>query len=443
MKAEIVAIGTELLLGDVVNGNAAWLGHQLAEIGIDVEQTAAVGDNIGRIVATLAAACERSDVVIATGGLGPTQDDLTREALALLLDVAIVRDGDIEAALRARYEAAGRPDFAANNLRMADYPAGAALLRNAAGTAPGLRLRVGERATIYALPGVPREMRDIFTASIRDELAERAGRGTVLLSRQLHTVGIWESEVAAALADLDAELAQAGNPTIAYLASEGQTLVRITAKASSLAAATALVDAVDVRARALLGDVVYGVDDDTIESVVHRLLDVARATVATAESLTGGLLGAALTTVPGSSTTYRGGVVVYATEAKADVLGVDASLLDARGPVDPDVAAAMAVAARARFGSTYGVATTGVAGPTQQNGVPVGTVHVALAGPRGGGVALDDFDGEAVWIRTLQLTGDRARIRQAAVRVGLDMIRRRLGGMPPEPSRPRASGRAT
>jgi len=441
MKAEIVAIGTELLLGDVVNGNAAWLGHQLAEIGIDVEQTTAVGDNVGRIVATLAAACERSDIVIATGGLGPTQDDLTREALAALLDVSIVRDPELEAALRARYAAAGRPDFATNNLRMADYPAGAVVLRNTAGTAPGLRLPVGERTTIYALPGVPHEMKDIFTGSVRDELAERAGRGTVLLSRQLHTVGIWESEVAETLADLDAELAGVGNPTIAYLASEGQTLVRITAKAASAAAATALVDAVDTRARALLGDVVYGVDGDTIESVVQRLLDASCATVATAESLTGGLLGAALTAVPGSSATYRGGVVVYATDAKADVLGVSAALLDARGPVDPDVAAAMAVAARERFGATFGVATTGVAGPTPQNEVAVGTVHVALAGPPGdvgGRIA----DGGPVWVRTLRLTGDRTRIRQATVRVGLDMIRRRLAGLPAEPTRPRAVAHA-
>lgn len=440
MKAEIVAIGTELLLGDVVNGNAAWLGRRLAEIGIDVEQTAVVGDNIGRIAATVRAAADRCDVVITTGGLGPTQDDVTREALAKLLDVAIVRDGGLEAALRARYEAAGRPDFAMNNLRMADYPAGAAILPNAAGTAPGLRLQAGDRTTIYALPGVPREMKDIFASSVRDELADRAGRGAVLLSRQLHTVGIWESEVAAALADLDAELAVAANPTIAYLAFEGQTLVRITAKAAGAAAAAELVDAVDVRVRAVLGDVIYGVDTDTLESVVHRLLDLEGATVATAESLTGGLLGAALTAAPGSSTSYRGGVVVYATEAKADVLGVESALLDARGPVDPDVAVAMAVAARERFGSTFAVATTGVAGPTPQNGVAVGTVHIALVGPPAhpdGGVRDGDLAGrdDRVWVRTLRLNGDRYRIRQATVRVGLDMIRRRLAGLPAEPAR--------
>ena len=425
MKAEIVAIGTELLLGDVVNGNAAWLGHELAAIGIDVEQTTAVGDNIGRIVTALALASERADVVIATGGLGPTQDDLTREALAELIGVRLVRDGDLEAALRARYAAAGRPDFAQNNLRMADVPVGARVLRNPAGTAPGLCVTPAGRGVVYALPGVPREMRELFALSIRDELAERAGRGTVLLSRQLHTVGIWESEVAQLLAALDAELGIAANPTIAYLASEGQTVVRITAKAADSAAAARLVGGVEERVRALLGDVVYGIDDDTLESVVQRALLDTGATIATAESLTGGLLGSALTSVAGSSACYRGGVVAYATDAKADLLDVPTSLLAARGAVDPDVAIAMATGVRRRFGATYGLATTGVAGPAEQDGQPVGTVFVALAGP----------DGDApAFVRAVHFSGDRGRIRRSTVQVGLDMMRRRLAALPVTPS---------
>jgi len=266
-------------------------------------------------------------------------------------------------------------------------------------------------------------MREIFAAHVRDELAERAGRGTVLLSRQLHTVGIWESEVADHLADLDSELSAAGNPTIAYLASEGRTLVRVTAKAAGIDAAAAMVDSVEARVRSALGDVVYGVDDETLESVVHRSLVAAGATVATAESVTGGLLGAALTAVSGSSETFRGGVVAYATDAKAQVLGVPRELLDVRGAVDPEVAIAMAAAARQRFAATYGVATTGVAGPTEQEGKPVGTVYVALVGPDGEGPA---------WLRSLSLRGDRGRIRRSTVLVGLDLVRRRLAGMPPE-----------
>jgi nicotinamide-nucleotide amidase len=418
VKAEIVAIGTELLLGDVVNGNAAWLGNELAAIGVDVEQTTVVGDNLARIAAILASACDRSDVVITTGGLGPTQDDLTREALARLTGSPLVRDPDLEAALIARYGAVGRPDFTRNNLRMADRPRDAVALPNAAGTAPGLRITHGD-VVLYAMPGVPGEMRAIFSAWVRDELADRAGRGSVLLSRRLHTVGIWESEVAQRLADLDAELEVSGNPTLAYLASQGQTLVRVTAKAANVDDATALIDAVDARVRAALGDVVYGVDDDTLESVVLAALLRSGATVATAESLTGGLLGAALTKVAGSSEAYRGGVVAYATEAKHGLLDVPAELIEQRGAVDPDVALAMARGCRERFGATYGVATTGVAGPTEQDGKPVGAVFVALVGPRAG---------EHV-VRELQLRGDRDRIRQATVTAALDMLRRLLGGL--------------
>ncbi len=418
MKAEIVAIGTELLLGDVVNGNAAWLGNELAAIGVDVEQTTVVGDNLARIAAILASACDRSDVVITTGGLGPTQDDLTREALARLTGSPLVRDPDLEAALIARYGAVGRPDFTRNNLRMADRPRDAVAMPNAAGTAPGLRITHGD-VVLYAMPGVPGEMRAIFSAWVRDELADRAGRGSVLLSRRLHTVGIWESEVAQRLADLDAELEVSGNPTLAYLASQGQTLVRVTAKAANVDDATALIDAVDARVRAALGDVVYGVDDDTLESVVLAALLRSGATVATAESLTGGLLGAALTKVAGSSEAYRGGVVAYATEAKHGLLDVPAELIEQRGAVDPDVALAMARGCRERFGATYGVATTGVAGPTEQDGKPVGAVFVALVGPRAG---------EHV-VQELQLRGDRDRIRQATVTAALDMLRRLLGGL--------------
>lgn len=427
MRAEIVAVGTELLLGDVLNGNAAWLGRELAAIGVDVEQTTVVGDNIERIAGSLAHASARSDVVIVTGGLGPTQDDLTREALARLTGSPLERDPELETALVRRYEAVGRPDFARNNLRMADRPRGAVALPNSAGTAPGLRVTHGG-VVLYALPGVPTEMREIFTARVRDELADRAGRGSVLLSRQLHTVGIWESEVAQRLADIDAELDAVGNPTLAYLASHGQTLVRITAKAANPDDATALIDTVDARVRAALGDVVYGVDGETLESVVQAALARAGATVATAESLTGGLLGAALTTVSGSSATYRGGVVAYATGAKASLLGVPTQLLAERGAVHADVALAMAAGCRDAFGANFGVATTGVAGPTEQDGKPVGTVFVAIVGP-------DDVGqvGGGRVVRELLLRGDRERIRQASVTTALDMLRRALGGLDQPP----------
>jgi nicotinamide-nucleotide amidase len=417
VRAEIVAIGTELLLGEIVNGNAAWLGAELAQIGVDVERTVAVGDNIGRIVSTLREAAGRADIVIATGGLGPTQDDLTREALAELAGVPIERDAGLEALIRSRYAAGGRTDFPLNNLRMADVPVGATALANSAGTAPGLRLSASG-ALIYALPGVPVEMREIFGEWLRPELIELVGPGTILLSRELRTVGAWESDISQSLAGLDAELAVVGNPTLAYLASEGQTLVRITAKATDPSTARAAIDLVDTRVRTLLGDVVYGVDTDTIEGVVHYLLLSRGETVAAAESLTGGLLAAALTSVPGASLTCLGGVVAYATEAKSSVLGVSPALLAERGAVDPDVAIAMAAGARSLLGATYGLATTGVAGPTEQDGQPVGTVYVGVAGPA------HEF---AV---PLRVRGDRGRIRRTSVLTALDSLRRELLGLP-------------
>lgn len=420
MKAEVVAIGTELLLGDIVNGNAAWLGQALAELGVDVEQMAVVGDNVARIAEVLGAATRRADVVVATGGLGPTQDDLTREALAELAGVPLERDPEIEAALRARYAALGRADFPPMNLRMADRPHGAVPLPNPAGTAPGLRMTVGN-AVIFALPGVPGEMREIFRRWVAPELAERAGPGTVLLSRVLRTIGVWESEVADALADLDAELALRGNPTLAYLASEGQTRVRISAKAANRDLAAAMIAEVEERARIALGDAVYGADSDTIEAVVHRLLTDASATVATAESLTGGLVGAALTETPGASDVYRGGVIGYTAAAKVELLGLAPELIAARGVVDPEVAVAMAESIRNRLAATYGVATTGVAGPARQDGKPVGTVYVAVAAEGG------------PTVREVHLSGDRQRIRRQAVNIALDLLRRRLLNLPPEP----------
>jgi nicotinamide-nucleotide amidase len=431
VKAEIIAIGTELLLGDIVNGNAAWLGKELAAVGVDVDQMTEVGDNRRRIIAALEAACARADVVIATGGLGPTQDDMTREALAELAGVRVVRDPELEAALRARFAASGRSEFPANNLRMAELPEGADILSNPAGTAPGLRVR-HRNAVIYALPGVPREMRELFRCYLHDELAAAAGQGTVLLSRQLRTTGIWESEVSHLLADLDAELEAAGNPTIAYLASERGTLVRISAKGTDEATAAALVDEVDARVRERLGDVIYGVDDDTLEGVVQRLLLDAGATVAAAESLTGGLLGVALSTVPGSSVVFRGGVVAYATAAKSDLLGVPKDLLEARGAVDADVAAAMAAGVRDRFGATYGLATTGVAGPSEQDGKPVGTVYLAVSGPVSGPVP-GDAGGQRTSVRLVRLSGDRARVRELAAQAALDLLRRRLSGLAEDP----------
>jgi len=412
VKVELLAIGTELLLGDIVNGNAAWLGQQLATAGLDVHGSAVVGDNLERIGVAVRSALQRADALVITGGLGPTQDDLSREALAAEAGVRVVRDAGLEGALRERFAALNRRVPEAN-YRQADLPVGAVALPNGRGTAPGLRLLL-DGHPVYALPGVPHEMEAMFTESVLPDLLSRADEPAVIVSRTLRTAGMWESAVSDALSGLVDRLEAPGNPTVAFLAGGGQVRVRLTAKAPDRGAAEALLAPVEAEARSALGAAVYGADVDTLPGVVDRLLRERGATVAAAESLTGGLLGSLLSETPGASDTYRGAVVAYATELKTALLGVPAALLAERGAVDADVAAAMAVGVRQRLGSTYGVALTGVAGPDPQDGVAAGTVYVGWAGPDG------------AESRQLRLPGDRTRVRLLAAVSALDALRRLL-----------------
>ncbi len=414
MRVELLAVGTELLLGDIVNGNAAWLGQRLAEVGIDVTTSVVVGDNIARIADAVGTALDRADAVVMTGGLGPTQDDLTREAVASAAGVPLERDDFLAGALRRRYAAAGRqiPDM---NYRQADLPVGAAPLPNDRGTAPGLRLEL-LGGIAYALPGVPHEMEHMFAHAVLPDLLRRAGEPAAIVSRAIRTVGMWESAVAEAMAGEVTRLEAAGNPTIAFLAGGGQVRVRITAKAATRAEALELVAPVERAALDALGAAVYGYDEDTLPGVVHRSLLSRGETVAVAESLTGGLLGAILTEVPGASATFRGGVTAYATALKETLLGVPGPLLAEKGPVSAEVAASMAAGVRRALGTTYGLALTGVAGPEEQDGHPVGTVHVGLSTPQG------------EQTRVLLLPGDRPRIRTYAAVSAIDLLRRHLAG---------------
>jgi nicotinamide-nucleotide amidase len=424
VRVELLAVGTELLLGDIVNGNAAWLGQRLAEVGIDVTTSLVVGDNVERIAGSLAEGLARADAVVVTGGLGPTQDDLTREGIARVAGVELVRDDALEQDLRQRYSSLGRlpPEM---NFRQADVPVGGRSLPNSRGSAPGVLLEVtgdGPSGVVYALPGVPFEMEAMFSASVLPELLSRAGEPAVIVSRVIRTAGVWESAVAEKLGDEVARLEEAGNPTIAFLAGGGQVRVRITAKAGTRSAAAQLAEPIEARVRELLGDAVYGADDDTLDGVVHDLLRARGETVAVAESLTGGMVGAALTDRAGASATFRGGVVAYATDLKAGALDVPEQLLADRGAVSPDVAAAMAAGVRRRLGATHGLALTGVAGPEESEGRPVGTVHIGLASPSGGAV------------RSVRVPGDRQRVRVLATVLGLDVLRRSLAGLPVEGS---------
>jgi nicotinamide-nucleotide amidase len=426
MRCEVVAVGTELLLGQIVDSNSAWIGEQLALAGIDSHFQTKVGDNLARIVACIRLALERSDAVILCGGLGPTQDDITREAIAEVMGVPLIRSPEMAERIRALFASRGRR-MAANNLRQADIPDGALPIPEMPGTAPGLICPLGEKV-IYAVPGVPHEMRTMVSASVIPDLQRRAGVAAVIKSRVLRTWGHTESGLAELLADRIEELDVIGNPTLAFQASGIEGIkVRITAKAADPTAANAMLMAEEARLRAVLGDYVFGVDDQTMESVVVDMLNGRGMDLAVAESVTGGLVTCRLTGVPGAGETVRGGLVAYASDLKFALLGVP------EGPV-VTAAAAMAMAAGVRrlLQADVGLATTGVAGPAEQEGQPVGTVWLGLA------------LGEQVEAEMVRLPGDPSRIRQYGVISALNFLRLRLldGAPTEEPSRPAGSAPA-
>jgi len=409
VRCEVVAVGTELLLGQVVDTNSAWIGEQLALSGIDVHYGTTVGDNLDRIVNALRLALDRNDAVIVCGGLGPTHDDITRDAIARVMGVELELDDAVAARIEAMFAARGRV-MAANNLRQAEVPAGATAIADPQpGTAPGLICPVGDKV-VYAVPGVPREMKMIVADAVLPDLRARSGTSAVILSRTLRTWGESESRLAERLGDRIALLDRTANPTVAFLASGIEGLkVRITAKAPDEATATELLSTEEQELRALLGDLVFGVDDETMEHAVAVLLDAHGLCLGLAESITGGLMGARLTDVAGASGFFKGSIVSYDSEVKFDLLDVP------EGPVVSAAAVeAMAAGARRVLASDVGLAVTGVAGPAEQDGQPVGTVFV--------GVAIDD-DVESVQLR---LPGDRRQIREFTVISALDLLRRRL-----------------
>ncbi|MBO2446650.1 CinA family nicotinamide mononucleotide deamidase-related protein [Actinomadura barringtoniae] len=414
MRVELLTVGDELLLGDTINGNAAWMGQRLADHGIEVTRSVVVADDLDVIVAAVGEALGRADAVITTGGLGPTYDDVTRDALAKAAGVKLILDPGLEKRLRDRVAAANRP-LAPMALRMAEVPEGAGLLGNSAGSAPGLRVEL-PGGVAYALPGVPFEMRTIMDEVVLPELAEREGVPQVA-RKTLRTAAVWESVIATRLAEVEAM----DGIKVAYLPDPAEVKIRLTAVGPD---SVRLLAGAEERTRELLGSMIYGAEDDTLDRVVHRLLAERGQTVAAAESLTGGLIGAELTAMPGSSATYLGGEITYATEVKHQLLGVPAELLREHGAVHPDVAAAMAVGVRDRLGASYGLAVTGVAGPEPQDGRPVGTVFLAVAGP---GSLL------SVTGPRLPVPGAgreiRAVIRRMTVVHALDLLRREILGL--------------
>lgn len=426
MRCDVVAVGSELLLGEIVDTNSAWIGGQLALAGIDSLFQTKVGDNLGRIVTALEQALGRSDAVIVCGGLGPTQDDITRDALARVMGVELDLDDDVAARIEAMFSSRGRR-MSANNLRQAEVPVGATAIADPQpGTAPGLICPVGAAGggstagggggkVIYAVPGVPAEMRLIVTEAIIPDLQRRAGITATIVSRTLRTWGESESGLAERLAGRVAALEAAGNPTLAYLASGIEGIkIRITAKAADADTAGALLDAEEAEVRAVLGNLVFGVDDETIEASVLALLRERNLTLGVAESLTGGMMGSRICDVPGASEVFRGSIVSYASDVKTSVLGVP------DGPVVSETAAqAMAAGARRVLDADVGVAVTGVAGPDPQEGVEAGTVYV--------GLDLGDLAGDhGPEAFKVNLPGDRLQVREFSVITAMSALRTRL-----------------
>jgi nicotinamide-nucleotide amidase len=407
VRCDVVAVGTELLLGQIVDTNSAWLGEQMAMAGIDSCVQVKVGDNLPRMVKAIRQALADADALVICGGLGPTHDDITREAIAEVMGTTLEFDDEVGMVIAEMFASRNRrmPEI---NMRQAMVPKGASVIPQRRGTAPGLVCPVGDKV-IYAVPGVPFELYEMFERAILPDLLARSGSQSVIASRTLRTWGESESGLNERLHDLIGELDRVGNPTLAFLASGWEGIkVRLTAKADSTAAVQELLDIWDRRVREAVGDVVFGVDADTMESVVLDLLRSRGLTLGLAESVTGGLVAGRLTNVAGSSDVLRGSIVSYASEVKFDVLGVTP------GPVvSESVAVEMATGARRVLGADVGLALTGVAGPADQDGVKPGTLCVGLALPDG-----------STQSRTLQLPGVRDQMRQLSVISALDFLRR-------------------
>ena len=412
MRVDVVAVGTELLLGQIVDTNSSWIGEQLAAHGFDSLLQIKVGDNLGRVVAALRNALAEADAVVVCGGLGPTHDDLTRDAIAAVMGVDLELQNDVADRIRDMFATRGR-SMPQNNLRQAMVPVGASVIAQTRGTAPGLICPVlvgGVERVLYAVPGVPHEMKDMIERAILPDLHRRSGDVAVILSRTLRTWGESESGLGERLEPVIDELDRVGNPTLAFLASGWEGLkVRLTAKAADAGAGSRLLGQWSARVEAVVGDYVFGYDEDTMESVVLQMMRERGLTLGLAESVTGGLVAARLTGIAGASDVLRGGIVSYASAVKFELLGVR------EGPVVSQAAAAeMALGVRRLLGSSVGLAITGVAGPSEQDGMPVGTVCIGLA------------IGERISTTTARLPGGREQVRQLSVITALDYLRRRL-----------------
>jgi nicotinamide-nucleotide amidase len=415
MKAIILSVGDELILGQTVDTNSAWLSQQLAAIGVSILAHATVADDQASIEAAIHEGAQRADTILISGGIGPTEDDLTRQALASVMGVGLELNETWLAKLDAFFSKVGRPMPPTNRIQ-AMIPRGAEMIDNTAGTAAGIRAVLSGGCRVFVMPGVPKEMKIMFERSIRPELARESGGG-VILSTTLHTFGLGESSVAEKLGEL---MRRDRNPSVGTTVSGGIVSLRVNARSGSREIAQRELDETTTACKAALGELIFGADDQPLAMVVGEMLKQSRKTVTTAESCTGGLLAKYLTDISGSSEYFRQGWITYANEAKVSLIGVDESLLAKHGAVSEEVARAMAAGARARAGADFALAVTGIAGPTGgTEAKPVGTVFIALA------------DATGVSARRNVFIGDREMIRDRSAKMALTLLRFRLIGEQP------------
>ncbi len=412
MIAELISVGTELLMGQVLNTDAQFMAQKLAPMGVNVYHQVTVGDNPERLKDAVRTALSRADVVILSGGLGPTGDDLTKQTVADLFELPMERDAASEQTLRERF-LAFRREMTPNNLKQADFPKGSIILKNPNGTAPGCIVPKGDKAAIL-LPGPPSELSPMFENEVMPYLEARSG--WKLYSRELRIFGMGESTVEHRLQDLmDAQV----NPTIAPYAKTGEVTLRVTARCGTEEEGLALVQPLINEIKSRIGDVVYSTEGVTLAGVCAKVLEERNLTLAVAESCTGGLISSTLIDIPGSSTYFMEGAITYSDAAKMRRLGVSSATLRKYGAVSAECAKEMAMGMRKTSGTDYALSTTGIAGPggaTKEK--PVGLVYIALS------------DGKDVIVKRLQLTGNRSRIREVTVLNALDVLRRSLLELP-------------